>query len=90
MSLIQSVKENNLNGVKRLIRDGVDVNAVDEDGRTALWWSASESNVDCSTALINAKADVSKANKYGRTPLHQATSSGHVECVRVRRLRGGE
>jgi len=90
MSLIQCVKENNLNEVNRLIRDGVDVNAVDQEGRTALWWAANESHLEYPTALINAKADVSKANKYDRTPLHIASANGHVECVQVRRLRGGE
>jgi len=88
MSLIQSVKENNLKDVNRLIREGVDVNAVDEYGYTALWWAANRGHVECATALLDAKAVVYKADKYGETPLHIASYAGHAECVRVRRLCG--
>jgi len=88
MSLIQSVKENNLNDVNRLIREGVDVNVVGAYGRTALWVAAWDGHVECAAALINAKADVNKANENGSTPLHQASISGPLECVRVSRLWG--
>lgn len=88
MSLIESAKKNNLEGVKGLIRDGVDINVADGFGRTALWWAAGEGRVECTTALLDAKADVDEADIYGSTPLHRASAYGHAECVRVRRLCG--
>jgi 26S proteasome non-ATPase regulatory subunit 10 len=88
MSLIESVTDNDLQACKGWIAEGADVNAVDEDGCTALWWAASLDHVECATALIDAKADVDKANNYGATPLHMASNYGHAECVRVRHLCG--
>jgi len=88
MSLIQSTINNDLNDVNRLIRDGVDVNAVDEDGRTALWFAADGGHVECAIALLYANADVNKADEDGFTPLQEASFYGRAECVRVRRLCG--
>jgi ankyrin repeat protein len=88
MSLIESVKDKDLQALKGLIAGGADVNAVDALGRTALWWAAKDGHVECATALIDAKADVDEANKVGDTPLHKASSWGRGECVRVRRLCG--
>jgi ankyrin repeat protein len=83
MSLIESVKDNNLQQVKTLILGGVDVNAVDVYGRAALSWAVNEGHIECATALLNAKADVDNADNYGDTPLHRAFSSGSAKCVRV-------
>jgi len=83
MSLIQSVRENNLNGVQLLIKDGANVNAVDEFGCTALRYAADMGLVECATALIDAKADVDKVDILGASPLVGACGNGHPECVRV-------
>ncbi len=88
MNLIQCVKSNNFDAVTRLLQNGADVNAVDENGRHALWWAAATGHVECGTALLAAKADVNKVNSYSYTPLHMASAHGRVECVRVRRLCG--
>jgi ankyrin repeat protein len=88
MSLITSVEGSDLHALKGLIAGGADVNAVDEEGRTALWYAAREGHVECATALLDAKADVNKADSNGDTPLHEAFYSGLAECVRVRRLFG--
>lgn len=88
MSLIQNVKKNNLGELGRLIQNEANVNDVDGNGRTALWWAAEEGHVECVTALLDAKADVDKAENNGNTPLHEASFFGHVECVRVCRLCG--
>jgi uncharacterized protein len=86
MSLIGSCKSNNLEEVKHWLATGANVNAVDKDGRTALWWAASRGHVECATALIDAEADVNKGDKDGDTPLHRASLRGHAECIRVRRF----
>ena len=89
MSLIQFVCDNDLEGVKRLIQNGVDVNGVvDAFGCTALWYAAYEGRVKCAATILDAKADVDKASVNGYTPLHRASCNGHAECVRVCRSCG--
>lgn len=86
MNLIQCTKSDNFNEVKRLLQNGVNVNAVDGDGRTALSLAAEMGHVECAVVLLDANADVNKVNNAGLTPLHDASVNDHVEFVRVRRL----
>jgi ankyrin repeat protein len=88
MNLIQCVRDNDVKALKTLIAERVNVDAMDEEGRTALWYAANRDHVDCATALLDAKADVNKANILGDSPLHRVSYHGSVEFVRVRRLCG--
>jgi len=88
MNLIVSAMDNDLQALKGLIAGGADVDAVDEKGRTALWYAVGRGHFECATALLDAKADVDKADEDGHSPLHWASSNGHAEFVRVRRLCG--
>ena len=58
MSLIDYVKENNMDQVKRLILAGIDVNVTDNWNRTVLWHAAYRGHIWCVEALIEARADV--------------------------------
>lgn len=53
--LIEAVKDNNLDSIKSLIKDGTDVNAYDQDGATALHWAVEQDNVDAVKTLLDAK-----------------------------------
>jgi ankyrin repeat protein len=86
MSLIESVRDNDLQQVKTLIARGADVNAVDQEGGTALFWASEKNHIEYATTLIDAKADVDKADNNGVAPLHRASIYGRVECVRVGRF----
>jgi ankyrin repeat protein len=82
MSLIESVKDNDLPTLKTLIAGGADVNAVHEHGRTALWFAARRGHLECATTLMDAKAEVDKADVNGETPLHAAsTDNGDIKSV---------
>jgi ankyrin repeat protein len=83
MSLIDSVSWNDLSEVKRLLAIGTDINAVDDEGCTALWWAASKGYVECVVALLDANADVDKFSENRYSPLLAASSIGHTECVRL-------
>jgi uncharacterized protein len=86
MSLIESVRDDDIQQVKTLIARGADVNAVDQEGGTALSLAAAENHIEYATTLIDAKADVDKADNYGLAPLHRASMYGRAECVRVGRF----
>ena len=83
MSLIEAVKDNNIESVQTIIAGGGDLNSVDEYGRTALIWAADEGFVECVKILLEANADVNKADDDGWTSLIWASSRAHVECVKV-------
>ncbi|MDF2965736.1 MAG: ankyrin [Rickettsiaceae bacterium] len=57
-----------------LIAANVDVDTVDDDGRTTLSNAAYRGKLDFVKKLIAAKADVDKADSQGKTPLIHAAS----------------
>ncbi|XP_055306349.1 ankyrin repeat domain-containing protein 65-like isoform X2 [Sitodiplosis mosellana] len=71
----------NLTGVRALIEQGVNVNAADYAGLTALHFASS--HADIVRLLIEKGANVNVENRFNETPLHRAAEYGHVETVRV-------
>jgi len=76
--------------VKMLLANKVNVNAVDEQGRTALLQATRpcgtgicDDRVGVAKALLEAGADVNLANKDGQTPLFYAIYSGDTEMVQL-------
>ena len=74
--LIQAVRSGSIDQVRDLLRNGVDVNATQGDGATALHWAAHRSDVAATELLIRAGADVNRANELGATPLWLASLNG--------------
>ena len=58
-----------------LIEYGVDVNAEDERGVSALGCAIEELNLDIIRLLIHKRASVNRRDDKGHTPLHQAIDS---------------
>ncbi len=82
-SVADAAKADDLAAVRNLIKDHADVNAVANDGSTALLWAAYRGDVDMTKALIAAGANVDAENHYGVTPLLQACRSGNVEVIKA-------
>ena len=69
-------------GSRWLIARGVDVNAVDPRGRTALHFAAMQGvRPDYVTALIEAGADIEAKDADGRTPLDYARHKNRTKLV---------
>ncbi|HEC00676.1 MAG TPA: hypothetical protein ENI91_03185 [Sphingomonadales bacterium] len=68
--------------VTLLIRNGVDVNAVNKIGETALMLAARNGNHEGVKSLLAHNADLKRADNMGRTALIHAAQGGHVECVK--------
>lgn len=81
--LVGAVGTNNFPLVKELIGTGMDVNGVDQHGKTGLHWAVYNGSVECAKLLLEAKADVNRPNHNGWTPLHVASLAGGAECVKV-------
>ena len=68
-ALIAAVRGQDLETSRALIDQGVEVDAVQPDGATALHWAAYHDAVELVDLLIGAGAAVDAANDYGVTPL---------------------
>ena len=71
-------------GVRSLIQQkGVDLNAAQADGMTALHWAVYRDDLETAQLLIRAKAGVKVANRYGITPLSLACENGDGAMVEL-------
>ena len=68
--------------VRTLLRDGVDVSAAQGDGMTALHWAAFYENVELAEMLLYASANVKATTRLGAyTPLLVASKAGNAAIV---------
>ena len=69
-------------GVRKLLTEGADVNAAQGDGMTALHWAAERGDAAMAEALLTAGADVDAVTRIGQyTPLHLGARGGHARVV---------
>lgn len=98
-SLADATEKQDRAKVTALLKLGVDVNAAQADGMTALHWAAYHDNVATALLLTKAGANVKAANRYGVTPLSLACTNGNADLVALllnagadanTKLKGGE
>jgi uncharacterized protein len=82
-AVADAARADDLLAVRTLIKEHGDVNALANDGSSALLWAAFHSDADMAKALLAAGAAVDAANHYGVTPLLQASRNGDVEVMRA-------
>ena len=81
LTLIDSVKIQDLAKVRALLAQPTNVNATDADGSTALHWAAQRDNAEIARLLIAAGANVKAATRYNITPLWLACGNGDPAIV---------
>ena len=69
--------------VQLLLEYGVDVDAKNDNGQTALCWAAQDWPVAAAELLLDNNADVNVQGKYRSTALHRATLRGLEAMVRL-------
>ncbi len=67
--------------VRSLIAAGADVNARDENGLTALMWTAQTGHAECGKLLEHAGAEINLTDRYRGSALQFAAVSGQIECL---------
>ena len=78
LRLVDAAKQRNSAAVRALLKTpGLNVNARQGDGATALEWAVYWEDADMVAQLIHAGADVNLANDLGATPLGLACKSGN-------------
>jgi ankyrin repeat protein len=69
--------------VDSLLEQGIDVNALDQDGRTALMYAAFNGYEGIVTSLVAHDAGINIKDNYGRTPLMFAATGPFPGTVRM-------
>ena len=78
-----AVQNSDIAEVNRLLDDGVDVNAFDENGNTALHLATLNGNIEIVKALLLSGANLNAANNDGNTVLDLAFTGKNIEVIRV-------
>ena len=76
-------KSGDLEGLKKHIADGTDLNARDERGVTPISWAAMEGQREVVALLLKSGAKVDNKNQDGAQPLHSAAFFGHSKVVEL-------
>jgi len=74
--------------VRRLLQAGLEVNASQADGATALHWAAYHGDTALARLLLEAGADTAVANRNGSTPMWLAANQGDAAMLQTL-LEGG-
>ena len=82
--------DGNIEAVKQHIADGVDVNAPNTYGWTALYWASSRGHKEIVELLIANGADVNQRSDRGDTPLDGAIRFKHPEIADLLRKHGAK
>lgn len=81
-SLRYAAGRGDLKAIENLHILGVDLNAVDAEGQTAIHWAASSKQIDAIKLLYRLKANMNFKNYSGNTALHLAAWAGEIEVVK--------
>ena len=82
LRLIEAVKTSNVESVRALLKERVDVNTPQVDGATALHWAAHRDDLTTADLLIRAGARANVANELGVTPLYLACTNRNAAMVK--------
>lgn len=67
MQLLFMACQGDVEGVNELLDEGIDVNSIDLDGRTALHIAACEGHVEVVKLLLSRKANIDARDRWGST-----------------------
>ena len=87
-ALATAGKRGDLATIDRLLALGIDIDAGDEDGNSAVIHAAGKGQVDLMRALLDRGASTTAPSKRGITPLGAAVLAGQAEAVEFLLQRG--
>ena len=88
--LIQAVKERDVAAVRARLSEGVDVNATEPDGATALHWAVHDGQADLARILLDAGAEVNATTRYGVQAVSLAAENGQAAILDELLRRGAD
>ncbi|XP_050304038.1 ankyrin repeat and death domain-containing protein 1A-like isoform X3 [Anthonomus grandis grandis] len=81
--LHEAVIKNDAEGVRRILREPVDINSRNNYGRAPIHWASARGNIEIMDMLLKAHCDVEARDKENKTPLHEACQGGHAEVAQL-------
>jgi hypothetical protein len=81
--LLKAAGRDDISQVRNLLDEGLDVNAKNKNGWSALMVAASRGNMEMLNLLLEKGAAVDEKNARGQTPLIFAAHWGHANAVRI-------
>ena len=79
--LIEAVKQEDVEAVRALLKQGANVNATERDGSSALHWAAQRNNLRLVNLLLDAGANSNAASRYHVSPLYLAALNGSAGII---------
>lgn len=80
-ALNAAAEQGQLTMIELMLVDGVDIDAIEDDGGTLLHWAARQGHLDAVELLIERGATINIRDTAGKTPLHEAMEWGHAEVA---------
>ena len=76
-----AAEQGQLTMIELMLVDGVDIDAIEDDGGTLLHWAARQGHLDAVELLIERGATINIRDTAGKTPLDEAMEWGHAEVA---------
>ncbi len=88
--LFRAIKAGDPATVKKLLATGININASDSRGWTALMYAASKNRIKIANLCIAKGGNVNAKDNLGWTPLMMAANNGHADMVKLLLLKGAD
>lgn len=83
-AFLNAAKENDCSTITKLLDDGIDVNVIDSDGRTALIFAAQKGHIEAVQCLLdNPHIKVDQQDSFGSTALMFAAQENHCPVINI-------
>jgi len=79
--LFEAARIGNVKAIRKMVQQGVDVNAVYEAGITALHHAAFTNQIESIKVLKELGADIESKDPFGRTAIFYAAKLGHIDAI---------
>ncbi|MFJ8264095.1 ankyrin repeat domain-containing protein [Rummeliibacillus sp. NPDC094406] len=83
MTLLNAVHQQDLHAVKKLVRDGADLDQQNDRGRTPLMIATYNHDVEIAKMLIDLGADVNIQDDMQNTPFLYAAAEGYLDILKL-------
>lgn len=81
--LLQAADSGKVNIIRKLIKEGVNINAQDTKGRTATMIATYNNDIETAKVLIEAGADVNIQDNMKNNPFLYAGAEGYIELLKL-------